>query len=96
MSTEVRKTVKFQRGLRADIRHVFGGTRSVDYATIVQRAHAIKRDRDEWGWHKLPRRKHVHLKVPQIVRIGSGQSDQKIKQTIHNVISVEGSTKDRA
>ena len=42
------------------------------------------------------RRNHVHLKVPQIARIGSGQLDQKIKQVIHNVISVEEGTEDHA
>ena len=69
MSTEAKKVVKFQRGLCADIRQAFGGTQSVDYATVVQRAYAIERDR---GWHKMPRREQVHLKVPQIARIGSG------------------------
>jgi len=45
----------------------------------------------------MPRKEQVHLKVPQIARIGSGQSDQKvIKQAIHNVISVEGSMEDHA
>ena len=48
VSTEARKAAKFQRGLRADIRHAFGGAMSVDYATIVQRAYAIERDRNEW------------------------------------------------
>ena len=79
MSIEAKEATKFQRGLCADIRHAFGGTQSVDYAIVVQQAYAIKRDCDEWGWHKLPRRKHVHLKVPQIVIIGNGQLDQKKK-----------------
>ena len=72
VSTKAKKVAKFQRGLRANFCHAFGGAQSVAYATVVQRAYTVKRDRDEWGWHKLPRRKQVHLKVPQIARIGSG------------------------
>ena len=48
VSTEARKAAKFQRGLRADIRHAFRGAMSVDYATVVQLAYAIERDRNEW------------------------------------------------
>ena len=48
VSTEVRNAAKFQKGLRADIRHAFGGAMSVEYATVVQRAYAIERDRNEW------------------------------------------------
>ena len=47
MSTEAKKVAKFQRGLHADIRHAFGGTQSMDYATVVQRAYTIERDHKE-------------------------------------------------
>ena len=47
VSTEAEKAVKFQRGLRADICHTFGGALSEDYAIVVQRAYAIKRDYNE-------------------------------------------------
>ncbi|XP_052171561.1 uncharacterized protein LOC127787543 [Diospyros lotus] len=48
VSTEAKKAAKFQRGLRANIRHTFGGALSVDYATVVQRAYTIEWDRNEW------------------------------------------------
>jgi len=48
VSTEAKKAAKFQSGLRAEIRHAFGGVMSMEYATIVQRAYAIERDQNEW------------------------------------------------
>ena len=48
VSTEARKAAKFQRGLRADIRHAFGGGTSVEYATVIQRVYAMERDLNEW------------------------------------------------
>ena len=48
MSTKAKKAAKFQRGLRAAFLCAFRGTQSVDYATVVQRAYAIERDRKEW------------------------------------------------
>ena len=47
MSTEAKKVAKFQRGLRADFLHAFGGAQNVAYATVVQRAYAIERDHKE-------------------------------------------------
>ena len=48
MSTEAKKVAKFQRGLRADIRHAFGGALSAEYAMVVHRAYTIMWDRNEW------------------------------------------------
>ena len=55
ISTEVQKAAKFQRGLRADIRHTFAGVRVVDYATVVQRAYAIERDQNEIKGQQTPK-----------------------------------------
>jgi len=47
VSTEVKKAAKFQRSLRANIRHALTGARILDYSTVVQRAYAIERDKTE-------------------------------------------------
>ncbi|XP_052201754.1 uncharacterized protein LOC127807741 [Diospyros lotus] len=49
VSTEAKKTAKFQKGLRADIRHALAGARILDYLTVVQRAYVIERDKIELG-----------------------------------------------
>ncbi|XP_052198293.1 uncharacterized protein LOC127805580 [Diospyros lotus] len=48
ISIEEKKASKFQRGLRPEIRHAYGGARVIDYPTVVQRAYAIERDHGEW------------------------------------------------
>ena len=45
--TEEKKAAKFQRGLRVDIRFHLAGAQITDYATLVQMAHIIKRERSE-------------------------------------------------
>ena len=47
--TEVKKVEKFQRGLRADIRHALTRATILEYLTMVQRAYAIERDKTELG-----------------------------------------------
>ena len=61
MSTEAKKVAKFQRELRAAFLYALGGAQSVAYATVVQQAYAIERDRKEW-------------KVAQDAKKGAGTS----------------------
>ncbi|XP_052197391.1 uncharacterized protein LOC127804559 [Diospyros lotus] len=45
--TEEKKASKFQRGLRVDIRFHLAGAQITNYATLVQRAHIIEKERSE-------------------------------------------------
>ena len=97
VSTKARKAAKFQRALRADIRHAFGGAMSVDYATVIQRAYAIERDRNEWRGRRQRRKEPIRIRSHPATRKGRGQEIKESRQRItHHVINVGRSMEDRA
>lgn len=72
ISTEAMKAIKFQKGLRVEIRHALAGARISSCFIMVQRAHAIEEDMAEL---------HSDQTLQRVMRSSQGSSSSGKKRS---------------